>query len=240
MKGSELYEKERVHFNLARLSKGGYRFEVIIEPDKAIAFRSGSLKDVRDALKYEKIFFDAKKGLAASESAIQNYFSTVEPLKVAEVILTKGEIQLTSAYRDSLREAKHRQLIELIHRNAIDPKTNLPHPVTRLENAFAEAKVKIDDHKRAEDQLDDVVKQLRPIIPIRFETRQLQLLIPSKFASRSYSSIKGLGRVVKDKWHSDGTLFAVIEIPAGLQQEVVEKLNKLTHGDLDIKILEGK
>ena len=240
MKGSELFDKEKVHFNLARLSKGCERFEVIIDPDKAVAYKNGSLKDIKEALKYEKIFSDAKKGLPASESSMQKNFNTSETVGVAEVILTKGDIQLSSAYRDSLREAKRRRLIELIHRNAIDPRTNLPHPVTRLENAFAEAKVKIDEHKNAQDQLEDVLRQLRPIIPIRFETRQIQLLIPTAFASKSYSTIKGFGRLVKDSWHSDGTLLAVVEIPAGLQQELVEQLNKLTHGDVEIKILEGK
>ena len=152
MKGSELFDKEKVHFNLARLSKGGERFEVIIDPDKAVAYKNGSLKDIKEALKYEKIFSDAKKGLPASESSMQKNFNTSETVGVAEVILTKGDIQLSSAYRDSLREAKRRRLIELIHRNAIDPRTNLPHPVTRLENAFAEAKVKIDEHKNAQDR----------------------------------------------------------------------------------------
>jgi len=240
MKGSELYEKEKAHFNLARLNKGGERFEVIIDPDKAVAYKNGSLKDVKDALKYEKIFSDAKKGLPAPETSMQKNFNTSDALSVAEIILTKGEIQLTSAYRDSLKENKRKQLVELIHRNAIDPKTNLPHPLTRIENAFAEAKVRIDEHKKVEDQFEDVLKQLRPILPIRFETRQIQLLVPSAFASKSYPTIKGFGRIVKDSWHSDGTLLAVVEIPAGLQQELVEQLNKLTHGDVDIKILEGK
>ena len=239
MKGSELFDKERVHFNLARLTKGGERFEVIIEPDEAVAFKNGSLKDIKVALKYEKIFSDAKKGLLAPETSMQKNFNTSDPAAVAEIIISKGDIQLTSAYRDSLQEAKRRQLVELIHRNAIDPKTGLPHPATRIENAFAEAKVKIDTHKKATDQLEDVLKQLRPILPIRFETRKLQLLIPAAFASKSHSTIKGYGRIIKDSWHSDGTLLAVVEIPAGLQQELVEQLNKLTHGDVDVKILEG-
>ena len=238
MKGTELYDKERAHFNRARLKRGGEKFEVIIQADNAVAFKRGSLKDVKDTLMYEKIFSDAKKGMMASETSIQNVFNTTDTLKVAETILKDGEIQLTSQYRNSLREAKHKQLIELIHRNAIDSRTNLPHPVTRIENAFKEAKINVDENKTAENQLDDVVKQLRVIMPIRFETMKLQLVIPSRFASKSHSILKNAGRLVKDSWQADGTLFAVVEIAAGLQQDMVEQLNKLTHGDVDIKVLE--
>ena len=130
--------------------------------------------------------------------------------------------------------------MQLIHRNAIDPRTNLPHPEQRISNALEEAKVRVDENRKAEDQLEDVLKKLQPILPIRFETRQLQLLVPSKFTSKAHQIMKGFGRVSKESWHSDGTLVAVVELPAGLQQELTDQLNKLTHGDIDIKVLEGK
>lgn len=240
MKGSELFDREKAHFNLARLNTAGEKFEVIIEPDKAVAYREGSLADVREAIKYEKIFSDAKKGLLASETSMQKNFKTAEPAKVAEIILAKGVVQLTSAYRDSFREAKRRQLIEFIHRNAVDPKTGFPHPVSRLENAFAEAKVRIDEHKKAEEQLEDVLKQLRPIIPIRFETKRLQILIPPSYAPKAYPVVKSFGRVIRQTWENEGSLLSVIEIPAGAYQGLVEQLNKLTHGSVDIKSLEAE
>lgn len=235
-----MYEKERAHFNVARISRGGENFEVIIEPDNAVAYRNNTLSDIRAALKYEKIFSEAKKGLPAPDASMKKAFETSDVLKVADFILRHGEIQLSEHYRESLREAKRKQLIELIHRNAIDPRTSLPHPVQRIENAFTVAKVKIDENKKAEDQLDEIVKKLRPVMPIHFETRKIQLVIPSSYASKAHPVLKGFGRIVKDMWHSDGTLLAVVEIPAGLQQEMIERLNKLTHGDIDVKVLEEK
>ena len=240
MKGTESFDKEKAHYNLARLKKGGEIFELIVEPDKAIAFKKGSLSDVKDALMYEKIFADAKKGLQSAEASLNSVFETTDALKVAEIILKTGEIQLTTQYRDSLRVAKQKQIVQLIHRGAIDPRTNLPHPENRIENAIAEARVKIDEHKSAEDQLGDVLKKLQPIMPIRFETRKIQIIIPSQYASRSYPIVKKFGRIVKDSWHSDGTLFAVVQIPAGLTQELTEQLSKLAHGAADTKIVEGE
>ncbi len=240
MKGSETYDKERVHFNIARMSRCGEKFEVIIDPDKAVAYRDSEGGDVRAALKYEKIFLEARKGLPASEASMKKAFETSDVLKVAEFILRRGEVQLSEQYRESLREAKRKQLIEIIHRNAIDPRTKLPHPLQRIENAFEVAKVKIDENRKAEDQLEDVMKALRPVMPISFETRKVQLIVPSACASKANQLIKGFGRVVDNKWHSDGTLLAVVEIPAGLQQDMVDRLNKLAHGDIDVKVLEEK
>ncbi len=240
MKASDTFDREKIHVNVARISRGGEKFEIIIEPDKAIAYRNRELADLREAVKYEKVFVDAKKGLPAPEASMKQAFETTDFLKVAEFILRNGEIQLSSHYRDSLREAKRKQLIELIHRNGVDPRTGLPHPVQRVENAFTVAKVRVDENRKAEDQLDDVVKMLRPVMPIRFETRKIQLVVPSSYASKAHLLIKGFGRNINDSWHSDGTLLCVVEIPAGLQEELLERLNKLTHGDIDVKILEEK
>ena len=239
MKSSESFDKEKASINIARVKKAGEKFELIVEPSKAASFKNGEVKDVKEVLMYEKVFADAKKGLQSSESSLMRSFNSTDIIQVAEAILKEGEIQLTSEYRDSQRAAKKSQIVQLIHRNAIDPRTNLPHPITRIENAMAEAKANIDESMSAERQVEDVIKKLQPIMPIRFETRRLQVVVPAKQASRSYGMIKSFGNLVKDSWHSDGTLFAVIEIPAGLQQELEEKLNKLTHGNVDIKAVGG-
>ena len=236
--GREKFDKEKTHYSLARLKRDGEQFEILIDADKAASYKTGTSKDVRAALMYEKIFSDAKDGALSGGVSLKRSFGTTDALKVAEIILTEGEIQLTSGYRDDLRETKRRQLIDVIHRNAVDPKTGLPHPVKRLENAFEEAGIKIDGSMRVEAQIDGVLKKLRAVIPVRFETRKVQVVVPSKYAPKSYAALKSFGRLNKSRWHSDGTLFAVLEMPAGIQQDVVERLNKLTHGDVDIKIME--
>ena len=59
----------------------------------------------------------------------------------------------------------------MIHANGIDPKTNLPHPLQRIENALEEANVKIDEHKSEEKQVEEIVRKLQPILPIKFANR---------------------------------------------------------------------
>ena len=113
------------------------------------------------------------------------------------------------------REEKRRQIINIIHVNAIDPKTGLPHPAQRIENAIEEAKVHIDENKSAEDQVEGILDKLRPIIPIKFEKKKMQVILPPKYASQSYHVIKSYGEH-KEEWLGDGSLRVVIELPAGI------------------------
>ena len=57
------------------------------------------------------------------------------------------------------KEKKYKKIVNLIHVNAIDPKTGLPHPENRIISAMDEAKVKIDDLKKPEDQINDMANR---------------------------------------------------------------------------------
>ena len=229
-------DQERVSFNLARLKKGGKNFEVVVDPDNAIAYKRGTKIDIKEVLKGEKVFFDAKKGVFAAENEMKSLFNSSDPIKVAETILKEGEIQLTTEYRDKLREEKKKRILYLIQRNAADPKTKLPHPMTRIENAFEQAKCKIDEFKTAEEQIDEVIKKLREILPLRIEQVLLQIDVPPQFAHQAYGLIKRMGTIKKEAWGNDGALIVKLELPAGMQEEIMSKLNSMTHGGVDIKV----
>ncbi len=233
---TEHFGKEKPHWNLARFKAGGENFEVIVHPDQAIALRSGQ-GDIRDALVYDRIFADAKKGLAASEHVIKNVFKTTDAFEIARQIIQKGEIQLSEEYRQRLREDKRKAIINIIHRTAVDPKTGYPHPPNRIEAAMEEAKARVDEYKKAEEQVHDIVRQLMPVLPIKFEIRQIEFHVPAQYAARAYPILKGFGTLQKDSWQNDGSLVAVVEVPAGLQQDMISELNRITHGDIESKVV---
>ncbi|HLD97378.1 MAG TPA: SBDS family ribosome assembly factor, partial [Candidatus Nanoarchaeia archaeon] len=60
---------------------------------------------------------------------------------------------------------------------------------------------------------------------------------PANFAARAYPILKGYGTLQKDFWQNDGSLVAVVEVPAGMQQELYSELNKLTKGDVESKVV---
>ena len=137
-------------------------------------------------------------------------------------------------------QEKKKRLIYLIHRNAINPENNLPHPPQRIESALEEAKARIDEYKTAEEQVEGIVDKIRGILPLRYETREVSVKIPANFAGRSFGTIKQYGKVLKDEWQQDGSLVVNIEIPAGIQVELEDKMNEITKGGVEITIVKSK
>ncbi|MFH1650347.1 MAG: ribosome assembly factor SBDS [Candidatus Woesearchaeota archaeon] len=240
MRGPHAYDTEKAHFDIARLKKMGETFEVVIDPDAAILYKQGKLEDIREVLKSEHVYHDAKDGELASEALMVKVLGTSNELEAAAKILQEGDIQLTAEYREKLRAEKHKRILDIIHTNAIDPKSGLPHPMQRLENAFKEAKVHIDEQKKAEDQVQDILKKLMPVLPIKFAVKDIEVHLPSQYAAKCYGTMGQFGKIKKDSWLNDGSWMGVVEIPAGLQNDFYDALNKQTHGTVDTKVLETR
>ncbi|MGV8150676.1 MAG: ribosome assembly factor SBDS [Candidatus Woesearchaeota archaeon] len=234
------FSSEQIHINLARLKKNGRNFEIVIDPDKALAFKEGKLSDIREVLMAEHIFENSKKGIFSSKTDLNMTFGTLDEEEIAEFILRKGELQLGAKFREQKQEEKKRKILEIIHRTTINPSNNLPHPMQRLDNAMQEAKIRIDDKRSAEDQIQDVLKKLKTIIPIKQENKRLHIHLAEKYAKKYFKTIHNYGRVLKETWLDDGCYSCVMEIPAGIYLDLVEDLSKKTHGGVEISVLSEK
>ena len=138
-------------FTVARLTRENEHFEILIKPQKALDYRNGKISGITEVLAAEIIFSDANKGTKVSEDAMKKAFNTVDPLKIADEILKKGTLQLTTDQRRKMVDDKKRQVIDFIARQAVDPKTNLPHPPMRIENAMEQIRYPIDPFKPVEE-----------------------------------------------------------------------------------------
>ncbi len=225
---------------VARYKKEGKHFEILIDSDNAIAFRDGKNLLLDDVVLTTDIFIDSKKATKPTDKDLQIIFNTLNKEEICKFILKHGEIQLTAEHQRKIRENKRKQIVNLIHRNAIDAKTGLPHPTTRIENAMNEAKINIDTFKSAEIQVQDVIKKLREILPIKYEIREIWIRVPAQYGAQSFKILKQFGKLLKEEWQGNGDLIVVIEIPAGLTEDLFDDLNKLTRGNIESKILTKK
>lgn len=225
---------------IGRLKTHGQNFEILADCGNAIALREGKSIDMHDVLAAMKIFSDAKKGLEASETAMKQIFGTNDVGEIARTIIQKGEIQLTQEYREKLREEKRRQVIAIIHRNGVDPKTHLPHPPQRIKNAFIEAKFHVDEFKPVQEQVQEALKKIRPILPIKFEVKEIAIRINPEFAPKCYSTVKIFGTILREEWQANGYWVAVVEIPGGMETDFYDRLNKICHGNVESKVLKIK
>ena len=221
----------------ARLKTHGTTFEVLVDPDGALALKRGERVNLEDILAVEDIFENASRGDRSPEEDLQKAFGTLEVLPIAEIIIKKGYISLTAEQRKQFIENKRRQVIEVIARNAINPQTKTPHPPTRIEQAMTEARVNIDPTKSIDELVKIAMKAIRPLIPIRFEVVEVAVKIPSAYAPKAYGEVAAFGKLSREAWQNDGSWIGVVEIPAGMQTEFYALINRLTKGEAETKLL---
>ncbi len=226
-------------FVIARIEKAGEKFEVLVKPDAVQKLRDGKDVNVLDNLAIDEIFRDAHKGSKASEEKMQEFFGTTDPVEVARQLIKKGEIQLTTEQRREMQEVKRKQIVQYIAANAINPQTGAPHPPQRIEIAMEEAKVHVDPFKPVEEQVKEVLDALRPLIPIRFEKARIAVKLTAEDSAKCYGDIKAFGTILREEWQRDGAWIGVVEMPAGMQTEFIERLNAKTKGNVEAKVLKA-
>jgi ribosome maturation protein SDO1 len=223
--------------SVVRLIVDGEKFELLVKPDPALEFKIGKRSDISNILASDEIYTDANKGNRASKEKLEKYFRTSNISEVARIILEKGELNLTTEQRRRLMEEKRRQIINIISRTYVDPKTHLPHPPLRIEQALEECRVSIDPFKKAEEQVKGVVEALRSILPLKTERLRFTVVIPAQYTAQSYSILKSTGDIVKEDWQSDGSLKVIIEIPAAIQSNMMDRLASVTKGTAQVVMM---
>jgi len=210
---------------LARLEKGGKRYEALVDPDLVEQWKEDSTDiNLDDFMAMDEIFHDARAGERPTEDALMKAFETLDVASILRIILTKGSIQLTTAQRKARVENMRQQIIHHIHSQAIDPKSKSPHPRTRIELALEESKYSVDPFKRLEDQVKDAIAKLKPLIPLSFESVRLAFRIPGS----AYGSVSQILRTHQQKegWLENGDWACVVEIPAGMKGDLIGQVLK--------------
>lgn len=223
---------------VAKLDKGGEHFEILIDPDAALELKMGKQLGIDRVLIHEEIYKDARKGLRASEQALKKVFGTTDVKAIAQIIVKEGEIPLTAEQRRKLIEDKRRQIVEWIARNCIDVRTKTPVPPQRVENALDQIRVSIDPFKPAEEQVQEILKELQRVLPIKVATARIAISVSSTYAQKVKGLVAKMAKIVNERYKGDGSWEAIVELPAGLQDALISKVNNVTSGDVDVKILE--
>ncbi|OYT51131.1 ribosome assembly factor SBDS [Candidatus Bathyarchaeota archaeon ex4484_135] len=226
-------------YTVVRYVKAGEKFEVLVDPDKAFEFKMGKEMPIDEIIAMDIIYTDSKKGFKASREALLKAFGTDDVRKAIEIILKKGELLLTAEQRKKLVEEKKRQIITFISKHCVDPRTKLPHPPTRIEQALEEIGFPIDPFRDAEEQAREVIERLKAVLPISMEVFIVRAIVPPQHVGRCYGVVKNYGKILKEEWGTDGSWKVELEMPAGLYGPFLEKMGELTKGSAIITLVEG-
>ncbi|MCL2711769.1 MAG: ribosome assembly factor SBDS [Methanomassiliicoccaceae archaeon] len=222
---------------VARLESHGETFEVLLDPNVMKYLKEGKDLDITDHLAVEAVFKNASKGTHPAEDKIKEVFGTEDISEIAKRIVSKGEIQVTAEQRKEMLDAKRNRIVAYIARNAINPQTKTPHPPTRIELALTEAKFHVDPFRSVESQVEEAMKLLRPLIPIKFEKSKVAVKLRADDYGRCFDDLVNYGLVEREEWQPDGSWIGVIEIPAGVITELTARLNDRTKGHANVRLL---
>jgi ribosome maturation protein SDO1 len=222
---------------IAKLTKNNEKFEILVDPEKAMELRTGKELPLEELIASEEIFEDVGKGTRAPSEKINKVFGTNDLNIIVKRIVKEGEVQITTEQRKQMLDEKTKAIANLISKRGINPQSGLPHPPDRILRVMEQANVRVDLNKRVEEQLEDILQTIQKVIPIKFEKIQIAIKIPPEFAGRAGSVVRSLGTLLKEEWTNNGSYVCLLEIPAGIQTEVYDRLNNLTHGQVEVKVI---
>jgi ribosome maturation protein SDO1 len=222
--------------SVVRFAVEGEKFEILVKPDPALDFKLGKKKDISSIMISEEIYSDSNKGTRASTEKLMKAFKTTDQTAIATMILQKGDLNLTTDQRRKMVSEKRKQIVEFIAKNFVDPRSHLPHPPLRIEQAMDDARVSVDPFRNVDEQTKDIVEQLRSIIPLKSENMLLEILVPAQFAAQSFSVLKSVGSLKKEEWQANGALKVILDIPAAARANVIDRLGSITKGSASIEV----
>jgi ribosome maturation protein SDO1 len=223
----------------ARLESHGARFEVLVDPDAALAISRGEFEgDLEDVIAADDVFEDASRGDRPAENDLEEVFGTTDPMEIIPEVIKRGEIQITAEQRREMQERKRKQLVNTIARNAVNPQMDdAPHPPDRIENALEEAGFTIDPMEPVETQVDDALEALRPVIPIRFEEITVAVQLPADYAGSGQAEVRSFGDLEREEWQPDGSWIGVLTFPAGMQNDFYDLVNEISSGEAETQVV---
>ena len=222
---------------IARYETGGNRFEILIDPISAQAYREDDDIDWEDAIAADGVWSDSAKGDRAPDNLVNDAFETKDLIEIYKKILTEGTIQLTSQQRNEMVDQKKKQIIAHIVANAMNPQTGGPHPPQRIENAIDETRFSIDPIDAVEKQVEKLIKSIKPLIPISFEKVKVAVKIQAIHVGKCYGQISSLANIQSEEYQKDGSWIGMLEMSAASFVKLEDILGSLTKGTAETKML---
>jgi ribosome maturation protein SDO1 len=221
---------------IVRLSAGNEKFEILVKPDPALEYKLGKKMDISNIMISDEIYSDASKGTKSSTEKLMKAFKTTDQFEIAKQIMAKGDLNLNTDQRRKMIEEKKRQIVEYINKNFVDPKTHMPHPISRISTVLDDARVAIDPFKRLDDQIKNIIEPLRKLLPLKSEILELTVTVPAQFSGQSFSVFKSIGDIKSEQWLSDGSLQVILNLNAGLKSSFLDRIGTATKGSAQVTV----
>ncbi len=213
----------------ARIKKGGKHFEILVDLDEAMKVkRNEDDANLEVAVLTDAVFHNLKSGEHAGDADLDEFFGTRNFIEVAEKIIKDGEVVQTAESMRANQDAKYKQIVEFLAKNAVSPEGR-PYTPDRIMKALSEARINVKN-KPIESQVEEIMDKLSKILPIKIETKKVKLTIPAIHTGKAYGVVKNF--IIKESWKNNGDLEIIVEMPSALVFDFYDKINGVTRGSV--------
>ena len=221
-----------------RYKFAGENFEVLVDFNKLNEFKKKPNEiSVYDVLADRKIFRDQKKGEIASENLLMDIFKLSSKEEILKIILLKGECQIPTEFLNKLRNEKKLQVINYIAENAINPQTKGKYTQTMIQSEVNNLKYNFKANIDFIIQAEEVLRQLKKVVPISLEKVILELKVPAEFCGNFYGKFRKYGRITKEFFDKEGNLRLHIEVMESILDTIIEYIKRNSNNSAEYHIV---
>lgn len=220
---------------LVRRKVGKTTFELLTHEGAAAKYRAGDLA-FSEVLVTDTVFTNQSKGQRASQEQLAAAFGEdATPTAILTAIITKGDVQTSSAERTAKSDQRRREVLEYLVKYYVDPARNLPIPLTRFENALTQVKARIDPSQPAERQAEELVRKLVDIMPMRKVTMEGVLRVPHAHLGAAAGVIMKHAKINREGHEADGAKYEISVVP-GAYDALMSALGRATKGEFTFEL----
>jgi len=170
--------KKLTNVAVVRYKTHGVRFEIACYKNTVLAYRSGYEKDVDNVLQSTQIYLNVSKGVVAKDEDLIEAFGTKDHAAICEVILQKGELQVSDKERKAENEHVFRDAVTTLVEKCVNPATNRPYPPGMIETALRDIHFSVDPKRSAKQQALEALPKLQEIFPIKRAAMRFKANVP--------------------------------------------------------------
>ncbi|MFP4401913.1 MAG: ribosome assembly factor SBDS [Candidatus Nanoarchaeia archaeon] len=223
---------------IIRYKKAGVEVEALVEYRELVNYLEQSESEnstqeqnsIYDVFVTPQLYSDSNKGLEADYDTIKQLFEKMSEEEILIEIARHGDAQIPTSYMNELREKKKEQIINYIASQTINPQTKQKYSQSLISNEIESLTFTVHPYKDHIKQAEDIFKELKKKIPIKFDNSLLIIQIPSQYSGKLIGTIRKFGTIEKQFYDELGVLHLHLNIPTSRLEEVETFVKNETNG----------
>ena len=152
--------KKLTNVALIKYKYKGKRLEIACYKNKVVDFRNGVEKDINEVLQSDEIFTNTVQGKKADKKLLNDVFPNKTKDEILVIILLKGDMQFSGKEREMLANQNYNEIIELVSKKIVHPKSKKLFSVDSIKAALKEINFNTVFNKIPKRQALDAIKKL--------------------------------------------------------------------------------